>query len=238
MTLLVEILNRAARQCSVTPPTSWQAATDQTALELLDFMDQTKDDIRDRADVVGPLSKTAVITGTGAEEYALPADFVRLHRGEFSVYERFRTRRACVPVSDDGQWEYLKELGSAGAYRFYRLRGYPGAWNIGFQMPLDAGLTVVVNYVSENWLANGSVQKSGFTSADDASMLPRELVEAGIVYRFRQRGGLEYGDIQARYEALMARYINDSRTVRSVNFGRVPSRSPWDIPVPDIIPSA
>jgi len=237
MTLVVEILNRAARQCSVIPPSSWPAAIDQTAVEMLDFMDQTKDDIRDRADVVGPLSKTAVITGTDAEDYPLPSDFVRLHRGTYAVYERFRTRRACVPVSDDGEWEYLKELGSAGAYRFYRLQGYPGAWTIGFQMPLDSGLTVVANYVSDNWLVNNGTPKASFTDAADISMLPRELMEMGIIYRFRQRKGLEYGDVQSRYEILMARYLTDSRTRRQINFGRVPSRSPWDIPVPDILPS-
>ena len=238
MTTVIEILNRAARQCSVTQPASWPAATDQTAVELLDFMDQTKDDIVSRSDVVGPLSKTAIITGTDAEDYPLPPDFVRLHRGTYAVYERFRTRRACVPVSDDGQWEYLKELGSAGAYRFYRLKGYPGAWTIGFQMPLDAGLTVVCGYVSDRWLVNNGTEKAIFTDAGDVCMFPRELVEAGIVYRFRQRKGLEYGDVQARYELLMARYLNDSRTLRAINFGKPAARSPWDIPVPDIIPSA
>lgn len=238
MTLVVDILARAGRECSVVPPSSWLTTTDPTALEVLDFLDETREDIQDRLELIGPMSKTVVVTGDGSEGYDLPADFRRLHRGDYAVYERFRTRRPCVPVSDDGHWEYLKELGTAGAYRFYRLRGYPGSWEIDFQRPLETGITSVISYVSENWLINGSTPKAAFDDSADACLLPRKLVEKGIVARFRRRKGLEYADVTAEYEMLMARYGNDSRTRRAVHFGPVGARSPWDVPVPDVIPSA
>lgn len=239
MTLVVDILARAARECSVAPPQSWLTATSPTALEILDFLDETRADIQDRLELTGPMSKSAVITGINlSSEHPLPADFRRLHRGQFAVYERFRTRRACVPVSDDGEWEYLKELGTAGAYRFYRITGYPGAHLIDFQRPLDPGLTAVVSYVTENWIVNGNTEKPAFTAADDQAMLPRKLLEKGVVMRFRRRKGLDYADVAAEYEALLGRYGNDSRTRRTISFGAVPARAPWDVPVPDVIPSA
>ena len=238
MTLVLDILARASRECSVIPPPSWLTATDPTALEILDFLDETRTDIQDRVEIVGPMSKSVVITGGGSEGYDLPADFRRLQRGEYAVYERFRTRRAAVPVSDDGEWEYLKELGTAGAYRFYRLTGFPGAWRIEFQRPLEAGITAVVSYVSENWVLNGSTQKASFSNAEDQAMFPRKLLEKGIVARFRKRKGLEYADVMAEYEALMARYSNDTRTRRRISFASTQARSPWDVPVPDVIPSA
>jgi len=238
MTLVTDILDRAARQCSVTPPASWLTASNQTAREMLDFLDITATDIRDRLDLIGPMGKTVTITGTGAEDYSLPSDFHRLQRGDLAVYEQYRTRRACVPVTSDGEWEYLKELGTAGAYRFYRTQGYAGAWTIGFQRPLESGVTAVVSYVSTDWLVNGSTKKSEFTAAEDNCLLPRELIETGIVWRFRQRKALEYSDVQGRYEMLMARFDNDSRTRRAVFFGPKATRAPWDVPVPDVIPSA
>ena len=238
MTLITHILARAARECSVVPPSSWLTATDPTALELLDFLDQTRADVQDRLEVVGPLSKSVVITGDGSEGYDLPGDFRRLHRGRFAVYERFRTRRACVPVSDDGEWQYLEELGTAGAYRFFRLRGWPGAMRIEFQRPLEDGLTAVVSYVSDNWIVNGHTEKASFSASEDAALLPRELLEKGAAYRFRRRKGLEYADTMAEYEALLSRYGNDTRTRRKINFGRPAARTPWDVPVPDVIPSA
>ncbi len=57
------------------------------------------------------------------------------------------------------------------------------------------------------------------------------------MWRFRQRKALEYADVQSRYEMLMARYGNDSRTYRKINFGRPAARTPWDVPVPDIVPT-
>lgn len=238
MILVTDILDRAARQCSIAAPASWLTATSVTMLEVKDFLDQTVSDIRDRMDLVGPMSKQVEIIGTGAENYALPLDMVRLHRSEYAVYERQRTRRACVPVSTDGEWEYLKELGTAGAYRFYRLFGYEGAWQMGFQRPLETGVACVVSYVSSAWIVNAGTPKSELTDPDDQSILPRRLIEAGIVMRFRQRKGLDYGDVVRDYEMQMARFQNDSRTLRKVDFGAVPVRGPFDIPVPDVIPSA
>lgn len=233
MTLVVDILARAARQCSVVPPSNWVTATDQTSLEIRDFLSETVDDVLERIDLTQPISKSTTITGTGAETYSLPANYKRLHRGTFAVYERFRTRRECIPVSDDGQWEYMKELGSAGAYRFYRVRGYPGAYEIDFFNPLETGIEVVANYVSLNWIVG---DKSEFTSNDDVSQLPRRLLEAGIVFRFRERKGLEYGDKMAEYEALLARMANDTKTRRSIVFGGFTPRGPFDVPTPDFIP--
>jgi len=235
VTLITDILARAARQCSVIPPSNWATAQDQTSLELLDFMAETADDVLERIDLTQPISQSLVITGTGVESYPLPADYKRLHRGTFAVYERFRTRRECIPVSDDGQWQYMQELGSAGAYRFFRVRGFPGSYQIDFFQPLETDITVVVNYVSTNWVQNAS-PKPAFDDNNDISLLPRRLVEAGIVFRFRERKGLEYGDKHAEYEALIARMANDTKTRRSIVFGGMTPRGPFDVTVPDFIP--
>lgn len=239
MTTVVEILDRAARQCSVASPQSWITATDPTALEFRDFMDETREDIQSRCDWIGPIGKSVVITGTGAETYSLPADFLRLQRDAYSVYERFRTRRPCVAVTRDGEWDYLDELGITGAQRYYRLQGYDDNWTISFKSELETGLTVVVNYVSQNWLANGGTAKEDFTQAEDVCLLPRRLVETGIVWRFRRRKALQYQDVLAEYEVLMARTATDNRMRQTINFGGGKNpRSPWDIPIPDVIPSS
>ena len=233
MTRVVEILARAARQCSVSPPSSWLTSNQPVVREVIDFLEETVDDILERVDVTDPVGKMITITGTGDEFYPLPADYKRLMRGEYAVYERLRTRRACVPVSDDGQWEYIKELGTAGAYRFFRVRGFDRQFSIGFQRPLEPGITVVLHYVSTSWIAG---DKALFTAEEDVATLPRRLLESGIVFRFRERKGLEFSDKQAEYEALLARMINDTRTRRVISFGTVPVRQPWDVPVPDFIP--
>lgn len=233
MATVAAILTAAAAECSVTAPTLWATATDPTHVEMRDvFLRQTVEDCQDRVDWPSPIGVTATITGTGVEGYALPSDFRRLMRDTYAVYERNRTRRECIPVSTDGEWEYMKELGTAGAYRFYRQRGYEGAFSLDFYRPLEVGITIVYSYVSENWIPGKAV----FTDETDVALFPRRLLEAGIVWRFRKRRGLEYGDALAEYEMLMARYANDRRTRRVISFGHVDGRSPWDVPVPDYLP--
>jgi hypothetical protein len=234
MTLIVDILGKAARQCSVAAPSSWITTSDLAAIELRDFLEETVDDVLERIDLTQPISKSVVITGTDAETYSLPVDYKRVHRGDYAVYERFRTRRACVPVADDGEWQYMQELGTAGAYRFFRIRGYDENYTVDFYRPLEDGITVVINYVGKNWIVG---DKSEFTALEDVSMLPRRLLEAGTVFRFRERKGLEFTDKQAEYEALLARMANDTRTRRTITFGDTPKRAPWSVPVPDFIPS-
>ena len=236
MTLVVDILARVARQTSVTAPSSWLSASDPTVLELLDFLGETIEDVQDRVDAVGPMSKNVTITGTGVETYTLPVDLWRLHRTPLAVYEQLRTRRGCVPISDDGTWQYMKDLGSAGAYRYYRLQGYDGNYTIDFMRPLETGVTVVVGYMSTVWIKNGVTEKAAFTDAGDDCMLPRRLVESGTVWRFRRRAGLEYADARSEYEIEIARFANDTRGQRVVSFGDTPTRAPWDVPIPDVIP--
>ena len=236
MTLIVDILARIARQTSVTPPSSWLATSDATAVELMDFMDETARDVKDRIDVVGPMSKVVTITGTGAESYSMPADMMRLHRTPLAVYERQRTRRGCVPITDDGMWQHMKDLGTAGAFRYYRQRGYEGAYTLDFLRPLETDVEVIAGYVSTAWIINGATEKAEFTDPSDASMLPRKLIEKGTIWRFRQRAGLEYSDVQREYEIEVAKLSNDTRGIRTVAFGDTATRAPWDVPLPDYIP--
>jgi len=241
MTLISDALNRVARQCSIDTPTSWAGATDDEYLAIRDdFLLETVDDILERVDLPSPLGAQVTITGDGSEDYDLPANFKRLQRDPMAVYETTTNRRACIPVPDDGTWTHIKELGTAGVERYYRLKGYAGNWTIGFYQNPTAGVSITVSYVTKNWMVtDGGTQGAAFTSNDDILLLPRRLVEVGTVMRFRERNGLDFAPHRVEYETLINRFSNDSRTRRSINFGEPESRiAPWDVPVPDWIPSA
>jgi hypothetical protein len=224
-----------------TPPTSWVGATDDEYLAIRDdFLLETVDDILERVDLPSPIGAQIVITGTGAEDYALPANFKRLQRDPMAVYETTTNRRACIPVPDDGTWTHIKELGTAGVERYYRLTGYDGNWEIGFYQLPTSGISITVSYITKNWMANDAgTQGSAFTSNDDVLLLPRRVVEVGTVMRFRERNGLDFSTHRMEYEILISRMSNDQRVRRSINFGEPESRiAPWDVPIPDWIPSA
>lgn len=241
MATVVDVLARAARMCSVPQPSSWIAATSNEHVELRDdFLQETVYDILDRVDLPAPCGAQTTITGDGSETYALPDDFRRMQRDGWAVYETTTTRRAGIPITDDGQWTHLKTIGTAGGDRYYRVTGYDGNWDISFYRNPGAGESITVSYITNNWMANAAgTAGSELTVETDVLLLPREIVQDGIVWRFRQRRGLPYQDARMAYEAKLARLSNDSRGRRKIVFGdTMQTRPPWDVPVPDFIPSS
>jgi len=239
MTTIVEALNRIARQCSVTAPPSWVSATRADHVELRDdFLVETMADIADRVDLPQPISARVVITGTDAETYTLPTDYKRLQRSENTVYDVSQDR-PCVPIGIDGDWEFIKDTGTAGVVRYYRIAGFPGNHTISFFNAPSASVEIVLNYVSDNWMASAAgVVGSMLTSEDDVLILPRSVVESGAVWRFRERRGLPYIDKYNEYEALVARLSNDNRARRVVSFGEPDRTVRWQDQVPSHIPSS
>lgn len=241
MTTVVEALNRAARECSISVPTTWAGATRLEHVEIRDdFLQQTIDDILDRVDLPSPIGKQTSITGTGAESYSLPSDFRRLARDPLAVYESTTLRRAGTPVTSDGVWTHINTIGSAGTYRYYALEGYPGAYTIKFEQDLGTAQSVTVSYVSNVWTRTaGGVEQTSFVTDTDVLLIPRRVVELGIVCRFRERKGFDFQNKLREYEFYLSRCANDSRPTREVTFGRQNSEYlPMRVPVPDYIPNS
>lgn len=240
MALVTAVLDRIARQVSVSTPDNWVSATADEHVEIRDdFLLETVDDILDRADLPSPISSIHTITGDGSETYSLPADFLRIQRDPYAVYETTTVRRALIPARDDTHYTHLKEIGSTGSDRYYKLTGYEGNWEISIYREPSSSIEVKVHYVTRNWMADsGGTAGYAFTASDDVILLPRNVLELGTVMRWRRRKGLPYDDILAEYEIQIARLSNDRRNRRTVHFGEPPMRHPWDVPVPDEIPSS
>lgn len=240
MATVREAMEVAARQCSVTVPSDWITTTDITILELKDFLVETVDELLDRIDWPSPLGADTTITGTGASSYSLPSAFKRLTRDSWAVYETTTTRRRCVPIVTNGEWTHLNELGSAGAFRYYRVLGdEESGYTIEFYQTLDTGQEAICSYVGKNWLKTGGTAAATWTLAADTLMLPRRLIELGVIWRFRRRKGLVFTDIYNDYEIKLMRLSNDARGSRTLNFGgHSDNIHPMRVPVPDEIPTA
>lgn len=236
MTLVVDALARIAREVSVSAPSSWVSATADEHVEIRDdFLAATVADIADRVDLPFPVGGLTTITGTGVEDYALPADFLRLQRDPLAVYD-ISQMRGCIPLTTDGQWVDMSTLGAAGASRYYALSGYDGAYNISF---IDAPTSdISIQYVSTAWMAtSGGTAGSMLTSETDVLLMPRRVVEAGTVWRWRERKGLPFDAKYNEYEALLSRLSNDTRGRRIVNMGERKTVR-WQDMIPAYIPAS
>ncbi|WP_420959362.1 hypothetical protein [Brucella sp. IR073] len=237
MAKVSELMNRAARECRLKPPLAWVPATGQSFQDMKDYLSETVEELQERLDWPNPITLDLTIVGSGAENYPLPADFLRVTRDELAVYEPTTTRRACIPITSNGAWSHLKQLGSAAGNRYYRIQGSDGAFSIGFYRPLEANQQVIVSYVSKNWNVAKGERQSSWDDEDADILFPSDLVRIGVVWRFRRAKGMPYADRLNEYEGRLSRLINDARGIRTICFGDAPvMRSPFDIPVPDFIP--
>lgn len=239
MTLIVDALNRIARQCSIKTPASWASATRDEHLELRDdFMLETVDDILARVDLPSPIGKQTTITGDGSQNYALPVNFKRLARDNMAVYDQLQDR-PCVPIVADGDWSFITDIGTAGVVKYYRIKGYEGNYTIDIENEPATGETFVVSYVSTVWMTDsGGTEGSAFTANTDILILPRRVVEIGTVWRYRERKGLPYEDKWNEYEAEISRLSNDGRTRRVIAFAPPEETPRWQDLVPAFVPSS
>lgn len=239
MTLVTTALDRVARQCGVQTPSSWINATRTDHVEIRDdFLLETISDILDRVDVASPIAKQTTITGDGSENYSLPADFLRLAGDQLAVYDN-ALDRPVMPVASDGQWTYIKDIGTTGVQRYYRVKGYDGNFTIDLYDEPSAAVTITVSYIADIWMASsGGAVGNTLTDETDVLLLPRRTVESGCVWRFRERRGLPYADKYNEYEAQIARLSNDTRGRRVVNMGGTTTDVRWQDLVPSFIPAS
>jgi hypothetical protein len=237
MTTVLEVVEQAARDCSISKIVGLTTSTTETALMLRDKLNETVEELLDRLDLPYPITVDFEVVGTGVETYALPSDFIRTTRDDEAVYEKTAFRRCCIPIASNGSWTHLKQFGASGSARYYRVTGDESSgFQISFYRPLSANQTVVVSYVSKNWAKNAATPKSTWSLPDDVLLLPAALVRLGVIWRVKAKKGMVYSDVQAEYEIRVSRAINDGRGIRTVQMGDAPRRDgPIKIQTPDYI---
>jgi hypothetical protein len=167
--------------------------------------------------------------------YSLNADFRRMARQPLAVYETAMFR-GLIAIGSLSEWTHLKAHGASNAQRFYYVAGYPGAHTIEVYPLTDNNVTV--HYASSNWMATaGGTAGSTFSDETDVLLMPNRMVEAGIVWRWRERKGLPYEDKWNEYEAMLARYSNDAFQRTTINMGDQRAVR-WQDMIPAFIPSS
>jgi hypothetical protein len=235
--VIKDYMDIAARECSVTPPSEWVSATDTNSILLKTYLTDTVRELIARHDW-NQLNRDSSITGTGATSYALASDFLRLARSDNAVFENGPNERPVVPITTNGDWTEILEANWAGVQRFYRLQGS----NIEFFQALPTDGEVTVSYISKYWktASDGATPGATWDVETDLSLLPGHLLQLGVVWRFKRHKRLYYADFKAEYEGEFAREASNDKPPGKVSFDgeRKMPRNPFDVPVPDFIPSS
>lgn len=149
-------------------------------------------------------------TVNGQDEYDLPADFYSVIGN--SVWDRgnFFPVRGGISAQE---WQAIRSglVQSAQLRRRYRItrtRG-AGANRKFFLDPTPEGdQPVVFEYASDRWVQNaaGTLFTDSFRADDDVSLLPEDLIERGITWRYLSRKGFDYTSELAEYEIEVKKY--------------------------------
>jgi len=190
---LAEIVTNVCLEVGISNPSTIVGNSNKTASELLNMVTKACEELCRRFDW-GDLLTTDEITGTGGNvEYALATDFLRLASGTAVTLSGAPIRGG---ISSD---EWLTLPDGDGTPKYFRIKGRA----ISFYPNLSSGSVVKVRYVSKYFTDAG---RDDFTADDDKVLVPHQLVEKGVIWRWRRHRGEDYEDYMAEYEAALTDY--------------------------------
>lgn len=199
MTLLTAVI-RAARQCNLTPPSSVMGSGEETWLQMVEWAQETVDDLALRHDWRA-LHATSTITGDGSTtDFAVPSDYARLSKMPALSLDGSASGFWPTGPADQPSWISANTLQISAVRPVYRVQG-------GFVQFHDApatGETYTLSYQSSKPIyAVGSgtpTNVAEWAYDSDVSRIPERLVRLGLVWRWKAAKGLDYAEALSSFE--------------------------------------
>lgn len=195
MTLLT-ITQRASRALGLPVPVAVTGSTDINTLQLLELAQEEGEELSRRSDWPAlTRQQTFTTTAAAVQAGALPSDWDRFIND--SLFNRTTNRKLIGPLSpQDWQAEQANPSVSV-VYDAFRLRGA----DFLITPTPPAGQTIAFEYVTNQWCqSSGGTAQSAWAADTDTAILAERLFVLGLVWRFRQAKGLEYGEALETYE--------------------------------------
>lgn len=198
MTLLSAI-NEVCDVVSLDRFESVYGSNDPNAQTMVALAQEAGDEIARRADWQRMLKQATA----SASPQNLPTDYQRMTPGG-----AVRTSAGAFvrPVTNSSQWAVIVGVPSTQPYFFVK-----GA-QILFS-PASAAVSAIIDYVSKNWILEGSTEKATLSADDNTTLFPERLLLKDIIWRWKRQKGLAYEDNLAEFEADIVQEINADRGV-------------------------
>jgi hypothetical protein len=217
MTLLTVVAD-ACDRLGIVRPTSVVGSSDQQIRQILGLAQQEGKDLAKRFGWQRlTKEKTFTATATETQSSVIPTDYDRMLNGTF--FNRTAHRYVEGPM-DPVEYQRYKASTTTIIFDAFRIRG-----NDMLLAPTpNAGDEYAFEYISTYWVATGNapttLAQASWLADSDVSILPEELLTLGIVWRFRQAKGLDYGEAFRTYEAQLMLAQTRDTPHRSVHMGK------------------
>ena len=198
---LLTLMRRVSLQSSLPVFDTIVSNTDRTVIELLNAAHEAGEEITRRAEWSMLYAEDTV--PALATSRTLPTGFHRLIQGGAISYAA-SPFTPILPVKAADVWLAISNAPSAQPYYFIK----SGAIRFSPAIPTGGAL---VRYVTGNWISSNGSPVSTFATDADTPYFTEPLLALGTLWRYKRMKGLQFDDIEAEFEAELAREIAADR---------------------------
>jgi len=211
MTILTTIQN-FSRRTNVAVPATVNGSTDPQVLQMLSILEEEGNDLSGRGDwqeLTYEALHTTVATESQGNINTIATNGFRYIKNN-TIWNRDTT--IPIYVVNGTEWQALKAIPATGPNYQVRIRGDELISN---PIPV-VGDTWAFEYVSWNWLKNGSTFKQYSTDDADVIILPEVIILAGLRWRWKKEKGFDYAEDYETYEKLISDALARSGIRRTI----------------------
>ena len=212
---LLTIVSKTCGRLSIAIPTQIVGNTDDQIIQLLELANEEGEDLAARFQWSGLVAEAthqtlaiqnqgAITTIASGYDYLLPE----------TIWNRTTNRKIHPLTSQD--WQSVQSNQIAGPYTYMHIRG---GRLLFFPVP-TAGQTVAFEYYTKNWCqSSGGTGQSAWAADTDIGVLDEQIMRMGLIWRWKQKKGLDYAEDFRMYEARVANAIAKDGAVKQLRMG-------------------
>lgn len=219
MTCLSIVQNVCRRMLPNTVPTAVVSSADPQVVQLLALLNEEGQTLADRTNwqaLTLETSFTTVATEVQGELATIAPNCKFIIND--TIWNRDLRRPVFGPLAPQ-IWQQQKAMFMQGPWNQFRIFG----GQIKFVPVPAAGEECYFEYVTTNWATDstGATGKSAFTADDDVSLLDEQLLELGLIWRWREAKGLDFETQYKKYENRVYDAISRDASKPVLNGGQV-----------------
>lgn len=224
---LLTMIQSATEDLGITSPSSVIGNTDAGVKQLLRIANREGKSLASNYDWQEMIRENSFTLVSGRNQGALNGTVITDSDYDYMISETLWNQTTDQPIvgpTNGRDWQVLQNFTITGPFERYRILD----GNLLIDPAPSGGDTIQFEYMSTSWCeSSGGTGQSAWAADTDVGKLNEDLMTLGIIWRWRQRKGLDYAEDLAEYErqVLNAQTRNKSAKTLSLN-GRAFQRFP------------
>jgi len=191
-----DLLNRVALEVGLDQEADPWASTEKEFVKMQALLNVAGEELSQNYPWEFLVKEHIITTVAADQEYDLPSDF--LYMVNQTGWERTQSNPLSGPLSPQ-DWQYLagRDLVSSSIYTSFRIN--EGVFKV-YPDPIPANLEITFEYVSRNWVLDGSTgntYKDSVTQGSDTPQFDRLLLSRFLKVKWLEQAGFDSSKAQS-----------------------------------------